>query len=165
MGIASGIFWIVFGIGYIIYRSFREDPKATTQGAAVFAVVAIMLAAWVVIFYSLTDYNLVIGGVFLFVSCCVWIYGFASEVNRRAKYRDETRKKYQRALSIARSETVNEEELEKFKKSFWDNAYGLSTYQKEKLEYRFSKGKADFSDLILKDYIENYRVYQIMAEL
>lgn len=165
MGIASGIFWIVFGLGYIVYRSFKEEPKETAHGAAVFIVVALALATWVAICRALIGCNVIIGAIFLFASGCVWLYGFASEINRRAKHREDTRDKYQRALSIARSEPVNEEELEKFRKSFWDNAYGLGTYRKEKLEYRLSKGKTDFSDLILKDYIENYRVYQIMAEL
>ena len=32
MGIVSGIFWIVFGILYVIYRLFKDDPEQTTIG-------------------------------------------------------------------------------------------------------------------------------------
>ena len=39
MGIASGIFWIVFGLLYILYQAFKEHPSETAAGVVVCVVV------------------------------------------------------------------------------------------------------------------------------
>ena len=165
MGIASGVLWIVFGVVYVLYRAFKERPGETMTGAVVFFVSALCLGVIGIIFKELREYDIVCAAVFAVVLAVVCITGMSRAVKRKFDDRDEARSKYQKALEIAKSEPINEEELQKFEKSFWAKPYGLERYPDEKRRYRSSKDKGSFRDMILKDYLENYRVYQIMVEM
>ena len=165
MGIASGIFWIVFGICYVIYQAFKEHPREALSGTAVFVILGGALASWVLIFNSLLDYDLTVAIIFTAISVVVLICGFVATFQKQCKERAEEKSKYERALEIARNEPLDEDALKKFENTQWLRANGLGRYQSEKFNYKFAIDKSRFRDLIVKDYIENYRAYQIMAKL
>lgn len=165
MGIASGVFWIVFGICYVIYQGFKEHPRETFSITVLFVLLGAALASWVLIFNALLDYDLTVATVFTAISVVVLLSCFAVTFKKQSDEREETRSIYQRALEIARNEQIDEEELKRFENANWARAYGLGKYQSEKYNYKFAIDKSRFRDLIVKDYIENYRVYQIMANL
>lgn len=165
MGIASGVFWIMFGIGYVIYQSFKERPAETVGGAILFVIFGGAIASWVLIFYSLLDCDLTVATIFLVISIAVLIACFCTTFKKRAAERVEQKDKYQRALEIAKNEPIDEAALTRFEQVYWARPSVNGNYQADKFNYRLAKDKSGFRDLIIKDYIESFRVYQIMAGL
>ena len=165
MGIASGVFWIVFGIGYVIYLSFKERPRETLCGAALFVILGVALSSWVFIFHSILDYDVTAAIVFMAISVMVMVAWLYVAFRKDAVKREEVKDKYQQALEIARNEPIDEEQLKKFEQVFWARPCPTGMYQSDKSNYRRSKDKSGFRDLIIKDYIENFRVYQVMTTL
>ena len=165
MGIASGIFWILFGIGYVIYQSFKEHPKETANGAIIFVILAVAISSWVLIFNAFLDYDPTAAGIFAMISLMVLTACICVTVQNKRTECVEAKKKYQVALEIAKKEPIDEEQLKKFEQTFWARPCFSGAYQSDKSMYRLSKDKSAFKELITKDYIENFRVYQVMATL
>lgn len=68
MAIASGIFWIVFGLLYIWYKAFREEPVATISGTLAFVIVFCGIAACCVTYTWLFSVNVPLATVFSVVA-------------------------------------------------------------------------------------------------
>ena len=165
MGIASGIFWIVFGVGYIVYLTFKEHPRESVNSTAIFLVLGGAIATWVLVFNSLLAYDLTVATIFTVISVVVLVCDFVITFQKRNQERTERKSRYERALEIARSEPLDEDALKKFEDAQWARSYGPGKYQFEKYEYKFAIDKSQFRDLIVKDYIESCRVYQILATM
>ena len=165
MGIASGVFWIVFGLLYILYKAFREHPDETVTGILLFGIIGGGIIAWHFIFHALLDWNIFVAAVFAIISFGVLIWYFVKINVEKANERAEYQRKFDRALQIAREEPIDEKDLAEFERVFWKNSYGAKTYPTEKLNYKLARDKSQFRDLIVKDYIENYKVYSVYGRL
>ena len=66
MGIASGIFWIIFGLLYIWYQSFKEHPSETLAGTFLCLCVIFGIVAYTYIYRWLMEKNLWLGAIFCF---------------------------------------------------------------------------------------------------
>ena len=155
MGIASGIFWIVLGLLYILYRAFRESPGETTAGVVVCGAASIII----VILMLCTDWlnsvspgaSIAVGMVFVAFGIFVICKKNADE-KRRAKIYEIRMAK---ALHIARSEPIDEQELAKWERVAWKSSTGSSLYPNYKLErtrYAIARDKSQFRDMIIDDY-------------
>ena len=165
MGIASGVFWIVFGLLYILYKAFREHPDETVTGILLFGIIGGGIIAWHFIFHALLDWNIAVAAIFFVISFGVLIWYFAKINVEKAHEREAYRTKFEKALKIAREEPIDEKDLAEFERVFWKNSYGAKTYPTEKLNYKLAKDKSQFRDLIIKDYIENYKVYRVFGRV
>lgn len=166
MGIASGIFWIVFGLLYILYKAFREHPDETVLGILMFGIVGGGIIAWHFIFHALIDWNIYVATAFAAISfgALFWYFIKICRENRQERERRDNLKA--RALKIAREEPIDEKDLAEYERIYWKTySYSSKNYSKEKLDYKMSNDKSKFRDLIIKDYIENHRVFVIMSLL
>lgn len=165
MGIASGIFWIMFGLFYILYKAFKEYPSETVTGILLFGIIGGGIIAWHFIFHALLDWNITIGAIFAFISFG-FLFWYLIKINlEKSRERAAFQDKFARALQIAREEPIDEQDLKEYERVFWKESYGSKTYATEKLKYKYAKDKSQFRDLIVKDYIENYKVYSVMGRL
>ena len=74
MAIASGVFWIVFGLLYIWYKAFREEPSATISGTLAFVIVFCCIAACCATFTWLLSVNVPLAMVFSAVPLAVLLH-------------------------------------------------------------------------------------------
>ena len=168
MGIASGIFWIILGLLYILYRAFRDSPGETAAGVVVCGAVIMII----IILMLCTDWlnsvspgasiavGMVIAAVGIFVICKK-----NADEKRRAKTYEIRMAK---ALHIARSEPIDEQELAKWEREAWKSSTGSSlypNYRRERTRYAIARDKSQFRDMIIDDYIINKRVPEIMRQL
>lgn len=68
MGIASGIFWIVLGLLYIVYRAFSEYATETFAVLLFTGLFAGVLIAWEAILEVLFSWNVTVALAFVFLS-------------------------------------------------------------------------------------------------
>ena len=165
MGIASGIFWIAIGALYILYRAFRERPGDTISGIVLFLILGGGTIAWGLCFRALLDWNIIAGVVFSAISMIV-LGWYIVHINREAsKKRKDYAAKFERALRIAMTEPIDEADLKKYEETFWKKSCGKGSYAEEKRMYMAAKDKSAFRSIIVRDYIENHRVYKIMQNM
>lgn len=169
VGIASGIFWIMVGLLYILYQAFKAHPSDTILGAAFMLLFVGGMIAWYYLIEWLCSINLTLAGIVGFAGFAAAI-GYlvhlaAVEYDKKQRIRD----RYNKAMSIARREEIDEEKLKAFEKRMWERNYfdpsGHDKYCVERAKYIGVKDKSRFREMIIDDYIERSRVYEIMSEL
>lgn len=165
MGIASGIFWIVFGLLYILYRAFKENPSDTITGILLFCIVLFGILAWHAIFNALLKWNIVVAAIFGFgvLGAVLW-YGIKTRIETDRKLKADM-ERCRRALEIARTEPIDEEELKKFTDEEWAHGRAGEVYNTDKVHYRMAADKSIFREKIVKDYIEKRKYYEVIARL
>lgn len=166
MGIASAVFWIVFGLLYILYQAYKEHPDETFTGVLLFVILGGGMIAWFFIFDFLLDLNIVAASIFLVVSSAI-LFTFIWKIRSKeiAKKKD-FEERYNKALWIARHEDIDEEALAEWRKRSWNTFTTVyKNYPVERIRYRGEIDKDLFRDEIVDDYIKNKRVYEIMSEL
>ena len=92
MGIASGVFWIVFGLLYILYKAFREHPSETASGVIAFVVIMGGIIGFTLLYRWMMDQNLVIGSIFAF-----GVLGTACVLVGRYQYKEHLKREKERA--------------------------------------------------------------------
>ena len=169
MGIASNIFWIMFGLLYILYQALKEHPNETISGVLIFVVVGGGIIAWHFIYHGLLDWNSAAGAVFGIASIVVFMTFMIRMWIKDDKKKQKVRDRYNEALRIAREEPIDEEELAKWEKGAWKTRSAYynpnDKYGSERMKYRYAYDKSPWRDMIIDDYITSSRVYKIMAEL
>lgn len=171
MGIASGIFWIMFGLLYILYQAFKEHPGETLSGVIVCGIILGVLIGWHFLFHALLDWNIVVGSIFgmgSIIGFLVWIFWYLDKEKKKEQQRIETMKRRdEMAKAIVDKEVYDEQTIREYAK-VW--AQGRSTMQ---ITYnRLSQStKTDWFSTFRSDIEKAYRamrynqVYnQIVAE-
>lgn len=166
MGIASAIFWIALGFLYVLYQALKERPGETLQCIVLFGLLSGGIIAWNLVLHALLDWNISIAIIFAVISFSLLTW-YVIHINLEAsKKRKAYEDRFSRALKIAQEEPIDEEDLKKFEELFWKNSpCSHDVYAAEKTQYIYSKDKSKFRDLIVKDYIENHKVYKILRHL
>lgn len=171
MGIASGIFWIMFGLLYILYQAFKEHPSETVSGVLVCGIIVGGLLCWHFLFHALLDWNIAIGSIFgmgSIIGFLVWIFWYLDKEKKKEQQRIETmNRRHEMAKAIVDKEVYDEQTIREYAK-VW--AQGGSTSQ---IAYnQLSKStKTDWFSTFRSDIEKAYRakrynqVYnQIVAE-
>ena len=163
MGIASNMFWIMFGLLYVLYRAFKEYPSETITGILLFGLLGGGIIVWYFIFDALLDWNIAIAAIFALISFGS-LFGYFIKINvDKSRERAAFQEKFARALQIAWEEPIDEQALKNYERVFWKESYNSKVYAKEKMKYKLSGDKSQFRDLIVKDYIENHKVYNVLG--
>lgn len=130
MGIASGIFWIMFGLLYILYQAFKEHPNETITGVLVCGIVVGGLLCWHFLFHTLLDWNIAIGSIFgicSIIGFLVWIFRYVDKEKKKEQQRIEAMKRrHEMAKAIVDKEVYDEWTIREYAK-VW--AQGRSTSQ------------------------------------
>lgn len=130
MGIASGIFWIMFGLLYILYQAFKEHPSETVSGVLVCGIIVCGLLCWHFLFHALLDWNIAIGSIFGMGSITgflVWIFRYLDKEKKKEQQRIETmNRRHEKAKAIVDKEVYDEKTLREYAK-VW--SHGGSTSQ------------------------------------
>ena len=165
MGIASGIFWILAGLLYIWYRALKDDPSTTIAGTIICVAGVSVVIGFFLILNWLLGVNITLGSIFGLAGIGA-IIGWVIKVNHDKTVEEAKRKeRFEEALQIAWDEPVDEAKLKDFERYAWRDDFTPRKYAEEKREYKTATDKSRFRDLIIKDYIENRKVYEVLARL
>lgn len=165
MGIASGIFWILAGLLYIWYRALKDDPSTTIAGTIICVAGVSVVIGFFLIFNWLLSVDITIGSIFALAGIGALV-GWVIKVNYDKSVEDGKRKaRFAQALQIAREEPIDEAKLKDFERFAWRDDYSPLHYAEEKREYKTATDKSRFRELIVQDYIENSKVYEVLVRL
>ena len=113
MGIASGIFWIVFGLLYILYQAFKEHPSETISGVIVFFIIFGCIVGFTLTYRWLMDVNLVLGTVFVIGVIGFGCYKFAKFSHNETLKRQKIIAEYDAWMEEVRA-TMTEKDYEDY---------------------------------------------------
>lgn len=120
MGIASGVFWIMFGLLYILYQAFKEHPNETITGVLVCGIVVGGLLCWHFLFHALLDWNIAIGSIFgicSLVGFLVWIFRYLDkEKKKKQKFIETLNRRHEKTKAIVDKEVYDEKTLRDYAK-------------------------------------------------
>ncbi len=115
MGIASGIFWIMAGVLYVLYRAFKEHPSETISGVIICAVLVGGIIGFTCLYRWMMDQNVLIGSIFAFGVLgiiCAW---FGRLQYKEKIERDKQRQEYENWMNKVRA-TMTEKDYENYAK-------------------------------------------------
>lgn len=171
MGIASGIFWIMFGLLYILYQALKEHPGETLSGVIVCGIVLGVLIGWHFLFHALLDWNNVVGSIFgmgSIIGFLVWIFWYLDKEKKKEQQRVETMKRrHEMTKAIVDKEVYDERTIREYAK-VWAQGRSTSQIAYNRLSDRSKEGLFNsFRPSIEKAYRDKRynQVYnQIVAE-
>ena len=116
MGIASGVFWIAFGLVYILYKAFRENPTGVLSGALLF----LILTGSVGLFYLVSNLLVRVSPVLLALWAILCLGGVLYWLYRLDKKEKEKLRRIVIELDVVRRETERIAAMEKYPDSVID---------------------------------------------
>lgn len=113
MGIASGIFWIVFGLLFILYQAFKEHPTETVTGIVICAIIICALYLFYTIFDWLLDKNVFLAAVFFVAVFGTIAVKVGSSMVKDAREKEKRIKEYNAHMKKVR-DTMTEADYEEY---------------------------------------------------
>lgn len=133
MGIASALFWIMFGILYCIYRCFKDDPEMTSAILIVGSIFTVIIVSLCLVSKSLAAVDYRIAIVFCGIILCIFLCLGGKYYLEDKHKKDMMQQKYKRYLEILYSMDYSEEDFEKYLEK-WKN--GGTNIQ---IDYRYAR--------------------------
>lgn len=156
MGIASGVFWIVFGLCYIWYRALKDNPQQTIQHTLAGILCVGAVVGFCFTFHWLLSISIPVAMVFGIVAIsAVVFYAIKCKVEQDAKC-DQAISEYNRVMRIVNSETYTDQEIMDYAKVWAAKPEGWRYHV-----YGFEACK----DQIIDDYRKYVRYVKVSQEL
>ena len=118
MGIASGIFWIMFGLIYIWYQAVKEHPSETITGTLLCILVVGGIILYTYTYRWLMEWNLWVGSIFAFCVLGFVCYKVIQSQIKERKKQEAIHEEYVAWMTKVRS-TLTEQDYYNYAKDNW----------------------------------------------
>lgn len=167
MGLASAIFWIVFGILYVVYRAFKEEPEQTVSGVVVCVGMVGGITLWCFLFNALLEaYQTALAFLLIMVTFIPLMIWWIRMVQKKNAEDDKRHRDYERYLEILYDMDYSEEEFEKFLNK-WRNGGSMAQirYDLARDPEKIAEGRAlAFRDFAITTGLSRKAWDQVKAE-
>ena len=157
MGVASGIFWIMIGVLYILYQAFKEHPSETLTGSMLFLSIIIPMLAFGFTLNWLLSINLIAGTVFLAVGLGVLAVFMIKTYKEELEKKERATEFRERVMKVVRKESYTDDELKDYARRWAYKAKDGWMYRTHKFE--------EIKPKLIEDYRKNVRYYIVASEL